>query len=119
MCQICIAAAEASPPYLCGIARIYTVLSKSRSGRVLPVASRVVTVTPVDRPMLARSLSMTNAQALAALNLLVAAAQTGFGPFLNLALTGQGWSQTQLGVALKQRHNRCACLPATRQQLQF
>jgi MFS family permease len=43
---------------------------------------------------------MTNVQALSALNLLVAAIQVGFGPFRNLALTGQGWSQTQLGIAL-------------------
>ncbi len=39
-------------------------------------------------------------QALAAFNFFVAAIQTGFGPFIGLALVGEGWDQTQIGIAL-------------------
>ncbi len=38
--------------------------------------------------------------ALAALNFCVAAAQTGFGPFVSVWLTQQGWNQTDIGLAL-------------------
>ncbi|HET6182500.1 MAG TPA: MFS transporter [Acetobacteraceae bacterium] len=42
----------------------------------------------------------TSLIALAALNFLIAAIQTGFGPFLGLVLTDQGWSQEKIGIAL-------------------
>ena len=35
-----------------------------------------------------------------ALNLFVANVQTGFGPFLAVYLTTQGWTQTSIGLAL-------------------
>ena len=35
-----------------------------------------------------------------ALNFLIAAVQTGFGPFFSVYLTEQGWSQVDIGVAL-------------------
>ncbi len=37
---------------------------------------------------------------LAAFNFLIAAMQTGFGPFINLALIDAGWNQAQTGLAL-------------------
>ena len=37
---------------------------------------------------------------LAAYNFLIAAMQTGFGPFINLALIDAGWNQAQTGLAL-------------------
>lgn len=44
--------------------------------------------------------SVQTLRALAALNVLVAAIQTGFGRFLNLGLSGEGWTQTHIGIAL-------------------
>jgi MFS family permease len=38
--------------------------------------------------------------ALAALNCLIAAIQTGFGPFVNLTLVREGWTQARIGIAL-------------------
>ena len=35
-----------------------------------------------------------------ALNLFIAAVQTGFGPFFAVYLTEQGWSQSDIGIAL-------------------
>jgi MFS family permease len=40
------------------------------------------------------------ARGLDALNLVVANVQTGFGPFVAVFLTSQGWTQTAIGVAL-------------------
>jgi MFS family permease len=37
---------------------------------------------------------------LSALNFFIAAVQTGFGPFISVYLTEQGWSQVDIGVAL-------------------
>lgn len=37
---------------------------------------------------------------LSAYNFMIAAMQTGFGPFVNLALIGAGWNQTDTGLAL-------------------
>ena len=38
--------------------------------------------------------------ALSLLNLLLAAVQTGFGPFVSVWLTETGWSQGDIGIAL-------------------
>ena len=45
-------------------------------------------------------LSLRCAIGLNALNLLIAAVQTGFGPFFSVYLTEQGWSQVDIGFAL-------------------
>ncbi len=50
----------------------------------------------VDQSML----SLRCAIGLNALNLFIAAVQTGFGPFFSVYLTEQGWSQVDIGFAL-------------------
>ena len=57
--------------------------------------------------------SHTGRHALAALNFFVAAMQTGFGPFVSVWLVSQGWSLTDVGVALSvgTAASLCAQLP--------
>ena len=38
--------------------------------------------------------------ALSLLNLMLAAVQTGFGPFVSVFLTERGWNQADIGIAL-------------------
>ena len=49
----------------------------------------------MERPIPRHSLT-----GLSALNFAVAAVQTGFGPFVSVWLTREGWSQTDIGLAL-------------------
>jgi MFS family permease len=55
---------------------------------------------PLALPANNQATSNTSREALAALNFFVAAMQTGFGPFVSVWLVSQGWSLTDVGVAL-------------------
>jgi MFS family permease len=58
---------------------------------------------PLDRPsapLVAEPSHTHAAYGLDGLNLFVANIQTGFGPFIAVFLTSQGWTQTAVGVAL-------------------
>jgi MFS family permease len=59
-----------------------------------------VTSRSVQLPTAHVSVRPGSAYALAAFNFLVAAVQTGFGPFIGVALIHDGWDQAQIGLAL-------------------
>jgi MFS family permease len=55
---------------------------------------------PSARPRRQRDATVRAARGLDFLNLFVANIQTGFGPFIAVYLTTQGWTQTAIGIAL-------------------
>jgi MFS family permease len=59
-----------------------------------------VTSRTLQLPTAHVSVAPGSAYALATFNFLVAAVQTGFGPFIGVALIHNGWNQAQIGLAL-------------------
>src|SRR5579859_3505002 len=67
----------------------------------MPLDNKPATVTPPpEAEPAAAARRASAARGLDGLNLVVANVQTGFGPFVAVFLTSQGWTQTAIGIAL-------------------